>query len=249
MSDDLEPKAGTNATVVDESGFSHLLDSDRFNHLQRVAKLFASTDLVPPKFKNNVGNCFVALQMALQSKINPMVFMQNCYIVSDRLALETKLAVSMLHNSGLIIGIIGYKLSGTKAEPACTAFVTLKSTGERIEHTLTWDTVVSNGWNSNKPWRSDPQMMIMYRSAMRLIRAHFPDVLMGCYSVDEHDDMQTIDSTARQVRPAGKLQVRAQEALPQLPPAPPAPETIEHGDAWEPDADELEEITKKESEA
>lgn len=250
MSNDLEPKAGAKPMVVDDSAFAHLLDTNKFEHLWRVAKTFAATNLVPELFRNKPENCFVGLQMALRSGIDPLLFLQNCYVIQGKPAVETKLAVAMLINSGLIEGTIDYQFTGTGNNLACTASVTLKKTGERVEHTLTWDTVTKNGWAAKDGWKKDPVLMMQYRSAMRLIRSHFPDVLLGCYSKEEASDMQTINSTAKQVRPAGKLQERALPAPPTLlPAAPPAPETVEHGDAWEPDADELDQIAKKESEA
>lgn len=186
----------TKTTVVhDTSDFCNLLDTAKFEHLQRVANLFASCDLVPDHFRGKLPNCVIAVQMALRLGVDPLAFMQNSYIVSGKCGIETKLATSLLNASGLIRGVITYQISGSVQDKSlkCTATCVDKSTGETVEHTLDWSDVCANEWHTKPAWKKDPRLMIQYRAAMRLIRLHYPGVILGLYAKDELEEMEVVE--------------------------------------------------------
>jgi hypothetical protein len=217
--------------------------------LKDRARIYAASPMVPAAFRNKPHEIFIIMEMAQRSGVDAMMWLQNSYVVPNtgKPGIETKLAITLLMASRATLGPITYALAGSGDQLSCTASVTVRETGQVVTHRLHWETVVSNGWHNNPGWKKDRELMMCYRAASRLIRLHFPDVLLGCITREEAQDMQTINSTAKQVRPAGKLQERALPAPPTLlPAAPPAPETVEHGDAWEPDAEELDQIRKQE---
>ena len=230
MSNELEASK-TKVAVVDDSEFSNWLDTARFEHIWRMARVFSETSMVPTVFQKKPADCMVAIQMALRCGIDPMMFLQNSYVISGKPSIETKLAIAMMLKSGRIRGTITYAFSGQGKNLACTASCISADTGELLEHTLTWDTVERNKWHENAFWKKDPELMIQYRSAMRLIRLHFPDVLLGCYSKDELED---IDSEPKPVVRPGRAPGRLNQVIaPAL-----EPPKAEQGDAWEPDEDE-----------
>lgn len=177
----------------DDSQFANLLDSAKFEHLWRVSKVFANSQLVPAHFQGKTENCFVAMQMAFRLNVDPFMFLQNCYMVKGKPAVETKLAVALLNASGRIKGPMRYKVQGEGQTLSCTAYCVEASTGEIIEHLLDWKTVVKRGWDKNDQWVADPKLMIQYRAAMRLIRLNFPDVLLGMLSKEESDELNTVE--------------------------------------------------------
>lgn len=230
MSNELEASK-TKVAVVDDSEFANWLDSSRFEHIWRIAKVFSETQMVPQAFQKKPADCMVAIQMAMRCGIDPMMFLQNSYVISGKPGIETKLAIAMLLKSGRIRGTITYACEGQGKDLQCTASCVMADTGELLEHTLTWHTVERSGWSAKDAWKKDPQQMMQYRAAMRLIRSHFPDVLLGCYSKDELDDMSTEAKPVVQPRrAAGRLSTI-------IPPALEAPK-VEHGDAYEPDEEE-----------
>ena len=56
-------------------------DMQAFELIQRVAKAFAGSDLVPVAYQGNLANCMIALDMAQRIGANPLMVMQNLYIV------------------------------------------------------------------------------------------------------------------------------------------------------------------------
>lgn len=239
--------------VHDTSEFANLLDTARFEHLWRVATAFAKSDLVPQHFRNKPENVFVATQMALRTGVDPYMFLQNCYVVAGRPGIESKLAVALLNRSGRIKGSVKYRFEGDGKKLACVAYCTEAATGELLEHRLDWSTVEAEGWlgKSGSKWKTDPQLMMQYRAAMRLIRLHFPEVLLGMSSVEELDESTTLDAKVVNKGPVASLSeritARAQEPVPAIEKAPAhTPEADAdgepHGDAWEPDEEERAQI-------
>lgn len=55
-------------------------DLQGFELLQRVAKAFASSSLVPVQYQDNVANCMIALNLARRLGADELMVMQNLYI-------------------------------------------------------------------------------------------------------------------------------------------------------------------------
>lgn len=184
--------------VHDESEFANLLDSNRFDHLWKAANVFSRSKLVPDIFQNDQPSCFVAMQMAIRLQVDPMMFMQKSYIVHGRPGIEATLAIALANKRGPFTGPIQWKFEGKGEARACTAFATHKETGETCEITIDWKTVVAEGWlsKSGSKWKTMPDMMFRYRTAMWLIRAYCPEVILGLQSVEEViDSAEPIDIT------------------------------------------------------
>lgn len=199
---ELQPQAQVPVAVFhDESEFASLLDTNKFWQLQRVAKLFAASSIVPEQFQGNMPNCFIGMQMALRLNVDPFMFLQSCYIVHGRPGIEAKLAIALANSSGKFEGSIRYKIERdpkTQRAIACTASATIKGTGEEISFRIDQAMVEAEGWNKDKTsksgyvqrskWNTMPDLMYPYRSAMFLLRTHCPEVIMGMQSKEELDD-------------------------------------------------------------
>lgn len=185
--------------VVDDGRFSNWLDTKRYEHIQRVAQAFNASSLVPDHFrgKSNLPNCIIAVQMAFRCGVDPMTFLQNCYIVHGRPGIEAKLAIALANSSGVFSSRIKWRFNGEGRSRSCTAYATDRETGEVLETTVDWQMVEAEGWNkkSGSKWLTMPDIMFQYRSAMFLLRLYAPDVLLGMYSADELQDMHTITVT------------------------------------------------------
>jgi hypothetical protein len=169
-----------------------LMDTDRFNHLWRVATAFAKSDMVPQQFRGKVENCFVALQFAMRANLDPFGFLQKCYVIQGRPGIEATLAVALLQNSGMIRGTVQYQFDGDKDDYGCTAYVTDASTGKPVwGPKVSWKVVKAEGWDkkNGSKWKTMSDMMFRYRAAMWLIRSNYPGVVLGLHSKDELDDM------------------------------------------------------------
>ncbi|MFN7317976.1 MAG: hypothetical protein ACK5S6_00570, partial [bacterium] len=67
---------------------------------QRAAKLLASSSLVPKEFQNNIANCVVALNMANRMGADPLMTMQNLYIVHGRPSWSSQFLIATFNTCG-----------------------------------------------------------------------------------------------------------------------------------------------------
>lgn len=116
-----------------EDDHNMLMDTKKFNHLLKISEVFAKSELVPDQFRNKPENCFVALQFAFRAGIEPFGFLQKCYVIHGKPAIEAQLAVTLLYKSRLTVGPINYEFDGTGAKYGCTASVIDKQTGEVVK--------------------------------------------------------------------------------------------------------------------
>ena len=187
MPNDEKPSGIRLAPVVDTGEFAELLDSDRFAQIQRVAKLFSESTLIPETFQGKPANCAVALQMAFRMRIDPMLLMQSMYVVSGRPGIEAKLAIALMNQRGPFTGPLQWEIKGEGNDRSWTCYATHKTTGEKCSMTVTWKMAVAEGWVDKKgsKWVTIPDLMGRYRSAAWLGRVYCPEVLLGLPFDDE----------------------------------------------------------------
>jgi hypothetical protein len=191
-----EPKP-PQTIAVDDSSFSSYLDTAKFNQLYRVANVFAASDIVPEHYRNKPANCFLALQMATRLEIEPMMFIQNSYIVHGKPGLQAVVSIALVNSRGPFTGPIQWKFAGTIKDKTrqCTAYATHKVTGEVCEVTVSWAMVEAEGWNkkTGSKWLSIPDLMFQYRSASFLAKLYCPEVILGLPTAEELQDIEAGD--------------------------------------------------------
>lgn len=181
--------------VSDNGEASSLMDTARFEHVWRIAKMFSSSDMVPQHFRNKPENCCIAVQLAFRLGVDPFMLLQKCYIVHGRPGIEAQLAIALANARGPFKGRIRYRMSGSGESRSCTACATLAENGDVVEFTVDWQMATRNGWVSKDGslWPKLPDLMLQYRSATYLVRTVCPDVLLGLHTDDELRDMDYPD--------------------------------------------------------
>ncbi|MGI9212942.1 MAG: hypothetical protein ACR2HF_10760 [Methylococcaceae bacterium] len=171
-----------------------LMDLQSFELIQRAAKLLASSTLVPKEYQGQQGlpNCVIALNMASRMNADPLMVMQNLYLVHGRPSWSAQFLIATFNQCGRF-SAIRYEWTGKKGEKGwgCKAFATEKETGDRIESAaITWELVQAEGWDkrNGSKWQTMPEQMFMYRSAAWLVRAYAPELSMGLHTADENSD-------------------------------------------------------------
>jgi hypothetical protein len=177
-------------------------DLEGFELLQRVAKAFASSSLVPQQFQNNVANCMIALNLAERLKADALMVMQNLYIVHGRPGWSSKFLIATFNHCGRFTAV-KYEFFGKQNTDSwgCRASSTELSSGETIiGPDITIQMAKDEGWynKSGSKWKTIPQLMLMYRSAGWMINTAAPEISMGLPTQDELHDI--ID-----VRPDGTV--------------------------------------------
>lgn len=166
---------------------SMLMSPDVFDHFLSVSKYLSKASLLPDHFsgEENIGNLLIALNYSHRIHADPFMVMQNMYVVGGRPGIEAKLAIALLNQSG-VYSPLRFKYSKDKDE--CYAFATNTRTKELLKGiTVSIKMAKDEGWFGKKfsKWRTMPEMMLMYRSAMFWIRQYEPGVMLGMSSREE----------------------------------------------------------------
>ncbi len=134
----------------------------QFEVQQRMAQMFAKSQIVPKQYQNNIADCAIALDMAMRMNCNPLTVMQNLVIVQGRPTWQSQFLIACINQSGRfttmqfrqwqdgVVGKIEYEdnvwdevsrrnklvkktFDGTNVPNyCCQAFATEKSTGETV---------------------------------------------------------------------------------------------------------------------
>ncbi len=177
-------------------GFDSL---ENFELAVRTSKILAKSSLVPKEYRGNVPNCMIALNMANRMNADPLMVMQNLYIVHGKPGWSAQFLISIFNTSGRF-SPIRYNWVGKEGTDSwgCQAWAIEKETGEKIEgSTITIKLAKEEGWyskidkngNECSKWQTMPEQMLMYRAAAWFIRTYAPEFAMGMYTEDEIIDV------------------------------------------------------------
>jgi len=164
---------------------------------------------------NATANCLIALNMANRMGYDPLMIMQNLYIIEGRPAWSSQFIIAAINACGkfspLRFEIVkhgmtdveytvtqGYGKNKTSENVktqvenvSCVAWAIEKATGERIESAkIDMVMAVKEGWyqKNGSKWQTMPDQMLRYRAAAFFGRIYAPEILMGIYSADEVRD-------------------------------------------------------------
>ena len=156
---------------------------------QRMAKVLATSPLVPQAYHGDIASSLIALNMAQRMQADPLQVMQSLYIVHGRPAFSSAFLIACFNRSNKY-STIRYEFSGepNTDEYGCVATTTELATGEIIKGTkVTIGMAKAEGWyNKNgSKWKTMPDLMLRYRSAAFLIRTTAPEIALGFPTQDE----------------------------------------------------------------
>lgn len=195
-----------------------LLTGSGFEQLQRVAKALAGSTLVPAQYRafaevkeygkvvghnpNPAGlpNCVVALNMALRMGADPLMVMQNLYVIEGRPSWSSQFIIASLNSCGRFSPLRfdlsepgkneeltysatfwkdGKKVTEQRKakikHQTCTAWVIEKETGDRLNGpTISMQMAIDEGWltKNGSKWLTMPEVMLRYRAASMLGRLY-----------------------------------------------------------------------------
>ena len=165
-----------------------------FELAQLMAKCLSASTLVPVTYQGEKGipNCVIALNMAHRMGADPLMVMQNLYVVQGRPSWSAQFLISTFNACGRF-SAIRYKFWGTVGQDnyGCSAYAVEKDSGEILEGAVvTIDLAKKEGWyaKNGSKWQTMPQQMLMYRAASWFVRAYAPEIAMGLHTADEVED-------------------------------------------------------------
>ena len=170
--------------------------AEGFELLQRQAKMFCGSSLVPQQFQGeqNFGNAIIALEMAQRMNASPLMVMQNLYIVYGNPGWSSKFLIATFNQCGRFEAI-KYKETGKKGTDSqgVIAYTREKGSDEVIYGPeVTILIAKQEGWYDKKgsKWKTMPDQMLRYRAAAWLIRTTAPEISMGLQTTDEIIDVE-----------------------------------------------------------
>lgn len=167
-----------------------------FNLGQRMAKVFATSNLVPQQYQGNIGNVMIAMNMSQRMHADPLMVMQNLVVVKGTPTFEAKFAIACFNATGKYTPI-RYEEVGEKGKDSygMYAYAIDKATGDVLKGPeITISLAKAEGWyNQNPKWRNVPQLMLRYRAASWFIRTTDPGVMLGFQTSDEVEDVDYVE--------------------------------------------------------
>ncbi len=172
-------------------------DLQGFELMQRVAKMFSSSTLVPQAYQGNIANCMIALNLARRLGADELMVMQNLYIVHGNPGWSSKFLIASVNTCGRFEAL-RYEWRGNAGADdfGCRAWTVEKSTGERLDGVwVDWKMVKAEGWNkkSGSKWLTMAEQMFVYRAAAFWQRAYAPEISMGLSTTEELQEVQVVD--------------------------------------------------------
>jgi hypothetical protein len=172
-------------------------NSANFEHAQRVANAFASSDLVPKQYQKNVANCLVAMEVARSVGASVMSVFQNLNIIHGKPSWSSTYIIAAINSCGKFAPL-RFKVTGTGDDKTCIAW-TMDKTGEVLESPpVSIRMAKAEGWfqKTGSKWQTMEDLMLRYRAAAFFGRLYAPEILMGMRSEDEARDVIEVTSEA-----------------------------------------------------
>jgi hypothetical protein len=199
-----------------------------FEGLQRIAKLFAASDIVPPQYKS-LPNAVIAVDMALRMGANPLLVTQNLYVVHNRPSWSAKFLIATFNKGGRYTSI-SYEFQGKEGtdEWGCRAVTSEKVTGQKeLGPLVTIGMAKAEGWfgRNGSKWKTMPELMLRYRAATFLVNTIAPEISMGLQTVEEVHDTYDLEATTNGKYEMTSAEIGPAAAASEHAPEPPAKES------------------------
>lgn len=174
-------------------------ESAAFEMLQRQAKMFAASSLVPKEFQGNVANCAIGIDIAKRLGASPFMVLQNIDIIHGRPSFRATFLIAMVNAAGRFEPL-QFKMDGTegKSDRSCIAWTKSKADGATLEGPkITLEMAKAEGWSTKNgsKWLTMPELMLRYRAAAFFARLYAPDITLGMMTAEEISDTVERDVT------------------------------------------------------
>lgn len=168
-----------------------------FEVTQRIAKMYATSNLVPQAYQGNIGNCCIAIDMAMRMNANTLMVMQNLTIVHGQPSFSSKFLIATINASGKFTPL-RYDVDDEEHPTKCRCYAYEASDKEHTERLngtwITLDMAKKEGWSTKNgsKWQTMPEQMLKYRAAAFWQRIYCPEISMGFLTTEEAIDIAEV---------------------------------------------------------
>lgn len=174
-------------TAADTPAINHsslLMNPQHFEHVQRVARVYAMSPLFPEHLRKGdketaIANAILVLNIADRLHEDALTVAQAIYFVSGRPGWSTSYCIAKVNQHGVFKNPIDWDVKGKGDTLSVTAYAEMSGTGKRVQATCDMAMAKAEGWTKNPKYTSMPEQMLRYRSATFLIRLYCPEILVG----------------------------------------------------------------------
>lgn len=164
----------------------------------KMATVMSKTSIVPSSYKENAGNCLIAIDIANRMGLSPIMVMQNSQIVQNNFTWKGSACKGLIDNCSRF-SKTKYVFVGEQGSDdwGCYLEAFDNQTREIVKGAVvTIKMAKDEGWFSKNgsKWKTLPELMLQYRSATFFARAYCPQALMGFYTTDEMVDIGKAES-------------------------------------------------------
>ena len=182
-----------------------------FEYMLRAAKMLSASSLVPKQYRLSevgsetaIANSVIALNMATRMGADPLMVMQNLYVVHGNPGWSSKYLIATVNTCGRFSSL-RYEWHGEPGTPqyGCRAWAIERETGERLNGAwVDWTMVKAEKWQdkAGSKWNTMADQMFIYRAAAFWTRAYAPELSMGLQTMEELYDVGEIDGVEVQTR-------------------------------------------------
>lgn len=168
-------------------------NSENFQKIFDIGKMFASSQLVPQNYQGKPMDCTIAVDMANRMGVSPMMVMQNLYVVKGKPQWSGQACMSLIRGSGEFKNVRPV-YTGERNTDTCGCYIQAedKTNGEIIRGTeVTIGMSKAEGWynKDGSKWKTMPEQMLAYRAAAFFARVYIPNALMGVSVEGEVEDI------------------------------------------------------------
>lgn len=202
----------TNGLVVaktEQHAVSIWNDMEAFERTQRVAKMLASSNLVPQGYRNNVADCVIAIDISSRMGLSPLAVMQNSQIVHGNFSWKGTACKAMIDSCGKYAQS-RYVEVGERGKDSWGYYLEAidKATGDVVKGvTVTIDMAKKEGWyNKNgSKWVSLGELMLKYRASAFFMRTECASLAMGFLTSEEQEDIYGVEQNENKSALVGLL--------------------------------------------
>jgi len=164
-----------------------------FEYLQRAAKMLAAGTIFPERFRGNIADCAIIVDMALRLNASPLFVAQNMYLVYGSPAWSSNFLIGLFNTCGKYSSI-RYEFSGEEGKDDWTCVaksVEWKTNGDLVGPPVSIALAKKEGWYDKRgsKWQTMPALMMRYRAAAFLINTVAPELSLGIMTVEEAQDV------------------------------------------------------------
>ena len=188
-SEDQLPELVSGVDVPLSHPMATMLNAALYTNLKRAAATLSKSQFVPQRFRDHPEDVFVALHMSHRLGADPLLILQNLYVVHGEPGWKSQFVIAQANASGKLSDPIAFDTAGEGEGMSVTASATMKATGKTISATVDMKMAKAEGWTKNTKYQSMPEHMLCFRSAAFLVRRYLPEVMLGMQTMEELEDV------------------------------------------------------------